>query len=134
MTRRVFVYGTLRRGGSRAIEDHFPSARQIACGSISGTLYDLGAYPGLRLHGECRITGEIYQIDELVLNALDAYEGFYPDESERSDYQRHTVNVTTADDRTVACEIYEIREPLTLGCPEIPGGDWIAYAKKKTAA
>lgn len=134
MTHRVFVYGTLRRGGSRAIEDHFAPARLIACGTIPGTLYALGAYPGLRLRGDCQILGEIYEIDEKVLKALDAYEGYCPDRSQISQYQRHTVDVTADSGGTIACDIYETSEPLTTGCPEIPDGDWIAYAKEKTAA
>ncbi len=97
-------------------------------------LYDIGAYPGLRLQGERRILGEIYEVDDQVLKALDAYEGYYPDKSKRSEYERHTVNVTGADGGTVACEVYEILQPLTIGCPEIVDGDWILYVAEKRAA
>jgi gamma-glutamylcyclotransferase (GGCT)/AIG2-like uncharacterized protein YtfP len=47
----VFVYGTLRRGGARSMSVRFPESKFIAEGKVSGSLYDLGSYPGLLLNG-----------------------------------------------------------------------------------
>jgi gamma-glutamylcyclotransferase (GGCT)/AIG2-like uncharacterized protein YtfP len=46
----VFVYGTLRSGGARAMSKRFPNSKFIADAKVSGSLYDLGAYPGLLLN------------------------------------------------------------------------------------
>jgi gamma-glutamylcyclotransferase (GGCT)/AIG2-like uncharacterized protein YtfP len=124
----VFVYGTLRRGGSRSIEDHFPPADFVASGCITGRIFDLGSYPGLELDGHCPVIGEVYQVDDHVLATLDAYEGFDPSDPERSEYHRRFVTVRLDDGISVDCETYEISKHLTIGSSIIPGGDWIAYS------
>jgi gamma-glutamylcyclotransferase (GGCT)/AIG2-like uncharacterized protein YtfP len=45
----VFVYGTLRRGGAGGMSARFPDSKFIADAKVSGSLYDLGPYPGLLL-------------------------------------------------------------------------------------
>ena len=49
-TRYVFVYGTLRRGGSNDITRLVPSPRWVGTAQVAGQMYNLGAYPGLVLH------------------------------------------------------------------------------------
>jgi len=128
---RIFVYGTLRRGGVRAIEVHFPPAEFVASAHVSGILYDLGPYPGLRLDGEQPVTGEIYQVDDAVLEALDAYEGFNPIEPELSEYQRRSVAAFLADGLSLDCHVYEMQFARTTGCSAVAGGDWIAYIESR---
>ena len=48
-TRHVFVYGTLRRGGSNDITRLAPAPRFVGSAQLAGQMYDLGAYPGLIL-------------------------------------------------------------------------------------
>jgi len=43
----VFVYGTLRRGGAQAMSTKFSNSKFIAEAKVTGSLYDLGSYPGL---------------------------------------------------------------------------------------
>lgn len=133
MTHQVFVYGTLRREGSREIKTHFPSATHVADGVTFGTLYDLGPYPGLRLIGGNKIIGEVYRVDDETLSALDAYEGCYPESPAQSDYHRRPVCITIEDGASIDCWIYEIVESLTVGCPVISAGDWIRHAAEKQA-
>lgn len=45
MTDRVFVYGTLRRGG-RFHAIVAPFVREAVAARVDGILLDLGAYPG----------------------------------------------------------------------------------------
>jgi gamma-glutamylcyclotransferase (GGCT)/AIG2-like uncharacterized protein YtfP len=76
----LFVYGTLRSGHS---DTHrlLGNARFVASGSISGTLYDLGSYPGVhrtkRRHA--RVAGEVYELigsdADRRLRNIDCYEG-----------------------------------------------------------
>ncbi|WP_261816555.1 gamma-glutamylcyclotransferase family protein [Vibrio gallicus] len=69
----VFVYGTLRQGESN---HHLLEASELL-GMFETkpeyALFDLGAYPGL-VEGYSAITGEIYRIDEKVLEQLDILE------------------------------------------------------------
>ena len=71
---RVFVYGTLRKGGclagSLANCTRTPAA-------LKGRLYDLGWYPGIYLdENGIEIVGEIVEVDAEQLIKLDGIEGF----------------------------------------------------------
>ena len=73
----VFLYGTLKRGGS----NHAFLAGQRFLGtarSAAGfTLYSLGDYPGLvRAPGDTAgVTGELWAVDDACLAELDKLEG-----------------------------------------------------------
>jgi gamma-glutamylcyclotransferase (GGCT)/AIG2-like uncharacterized protein YtfP len=121
----VFVYGTLRRGGAGAMSVRFPGAKFIAGAKVSGSLYDLGAFPGLLLDGsDSSVTGEVYEVDEEVLERLDEFEA-------SSNYRRKQVEVSLGDRRRT-CWTYEpdpeFYSPRTL----ITSGDWVEYAETKT--
>ena len=61
----VFVYGTLRRGGAGAMSIRFPNSQFIADAKVSGSLYDLGAYPGVLLNeSNSLVIGEVYEVDD----------------------------------------------------------------------
>src|SRR5882672_7136182 len=71
----VFVYGTLRRGGARAMSIRFPNSEFIADAKVCGSLYDLGPYPGLILNeSNSLVIGEVYEVDDEILNQLDDIE------------------------------------------------------------
>lgn len=121
----VFVYGTLRRGGVGAMSIRFPNSKFIADAKVSGSLYDLGAYPGLLLNeSNSLVIGEVYEVDDEILNKLDAFEA-------ASYYWRKQVEISLGAHRKV-CWTYEpdpeFYSPRTL----ITSGDWIEYAKTKT--
>lgn len=73
----VFVYGTLKRGGS----NHAFLAGQRFVGearTVPGfTLYSLGDYPGMvRAPGDTvGVTGELWSVDDACLTELDRLEG-----------------------------------------------------------
>ena len=73
----LFIYGTLKRGGS----NHVFLARQRFLGlarTESGfTLYSLGDYPGMvRAPGDTAgVTGELWVVDDACLAELDRLEG-----------------------------------------------------------
>jgi gamma-glutamylcyclotransferase (GGCT)/AIG2-like uncharacterized protein YtfP len=73
----VFVYGTLKRGGS----NHGHLAGQIFLGearTVAGfTLYSLGDYPGLVADAtdQAGVTGELWAVDAACLEQLDILEG-----------------------------------------------------------
>lgn len=122
----VFVYGTLRRGSARSMSIRFPNSQFIADAKVSGSLYDLGAYPGLILNeSNSLVVGEVYEVDDEILNKLDDFEA-------SSNYWRKQVEISLGAHK-MTCWTYEpdpeAYSPRTL----ITSGDWIEYAKSKTA-
>lgn len=74
----LFTYGTLKQG--------FCNNRVISNGTLLGnhetppiyTLYDLGAYPAVTLEGNTSVTGEVWEIEDLVsTDYLEGYPYFY---------------------------------------------------------
>ena len=121
----VFVYGTLRRGGVRAMPEIFPGSKLVGGAKVRGSLYDLGAYPGLLLdEAGAQVAGEVYEIDEEILNGLDEIEA-------SSYYVRRRVEVSVGDDE-MTCWVYEPNPELYDLRTLIASGDWIEYAKTKT--
>jgi gamma-glutamylcyclotransferase (GGCT)/AIG2-like uncharacterized protein YtfP len=121
----VFVYGTLRRGGAGAMSITFPNSKLIADAKVSGSLYDLGAYPRLLLNeSNSMVIGEVYEVDDETLNKLDDFEA-------SSNYCRKQVEIPLGTRRRT-CWVYEpnleFYSPGTL----ITSGDWKEYAKTKT--
>lgn len=66
--RLLFVYGTLM--GSKR-----PGIKYVSEAIINGTIYDLGAYPGVKTEGIGTVHGELYEVKEYAWKGLDAYEG-----------------------------------------------------------
>ena len=103
--RHVFVYGTLRAGGSNDIARWQPAPQFVGAADIAGTLYDLGAYPGARLGGTARLHGEVYRIEPELESQLDRLEGVQPDG--QGEYLKREVRVRVGG-RALACLVYEI--------------------------
>jgi len=71
---RIFVYGTLMRG-ERA-HHLLDSARYIGDYYLNDyAIYNLGSYPGIVYSEGDRVLGEVYEITEEMLPAMDRYEG-----------------------------------------------------------
>lgn len=126
MNHFVFVYGTLRRGGSNDIVRRHPEARFVAQAAIPATLYDLGAYPGAVLDGmpgvaARSVEGEIYRIDPQIEVALDLLEEVAEDGS--GEYLKRRIDVEAASG-VFECLVYEIHPSRIVGRRVIPGGDW----------
>ena len=121
----VFVYGTLRRGGTRAMPIIFPDAMFIDNATVPGRLYDLGAYPGLLLdESDSLVVGEVYEVDDEILKRLDDFEA-------ASNYRRKQVEISLGSQRKV-CWTYEPDPEFYSLRTLIASGDWIEYAKTKT--
>ncbi len=119
--RHVFVYGTLRRGDDNDITRLKPEPVFVGSAAIAGTLYDLGAYPGIRLGGEGLVHGEVYAIALELEEQLDEIEELYP--QQRDEYFKRIVPVAVQE-RTFACIVYEINPKYVVGRAILPGGDW----------
>ena len=121
----VFVYGTLRRGGSRSMSISFPDSKFVSDAKVSGSLYDLGSYPGLVLNeSKSLVIGEVYEVDDETLNELDDFEA-------SSHYLRKQVEVSLGN-ATESSWVYEPNLEFYSPHRLIESGDWIEYAKTKT--
>ena len=121
----VFVYGSLRSGNAHSMSQRFPESRFVAAAKISGSLYDLGPYPGLQLDdSKALVTGEVYEVDDALLQELDEFEA-------SSNYLRRQVTVSFGDQTKIGwayepdLQFYSLRRL-------IESGDWLEYAKTKT--
>lgn len=113
---RVFVYGTLLAGepNNRLLE----GARLVAKARTqpSFTLYDFGPFPGMVASGDHAVVGEVYEVDEPALAAMDRLEG-HP-----RFYQRTSIGLE--DGSTV--EAYLLRLDQVRHLPIIASANWRA--------
>lgn len=112
----IFVYGTLRRGGS----NHFrmAAAEFVAAGTINGRLYRIDWYPGLVLDDAAGvIAGEIYQVSPAALEELDCFEG--------CEYRRLRTKVRLPDGEELSAWVWEWLGPVDE-IRRITSGDWLS--------
>jgi gamma-glutamylcyclotransferase (GGCT)/AIG2-like uncharacterized protein YtfP len=128
--RYVFVYGTLRRGERRDINLLLPTPFFVGYGQTPGVLYDLGAYPGVRLGGSQFVHGEVYQISPELERQLDEIEEVWPQQT--GEYTRQEVRVaftgasaTSGSVPEQTCLIYEIAARRMADIRVIASGDWL---------
>jgi gamma-glutamylcyclotransferase (GGCT)/AIG2-like uncharacterized protein YtfP len=74
---KIFVYGTLKRGGQ--LNGHlegqqFVGVAKTAPGYI---LYNLGWFPGMQKTGTAQVSGELWKVQDSHLRQLDLVEGSY---------------------------------------------------------
>lgn len=128
--RCVFVYGTLRKGGSNDITQLHPAPRLVGPAQTQGTLYHLGAYPGLVLGGNGVVVGEVYAIEpalELRLDGIEEIHGRPGDE-----YFKREVCLLVAG-APVDCLVYEINPDRLHSAHRIDSGDWLRQAGRGLA-
>ncbi len=127
---RLFVYGTLRRGGSRDATVHYEGVRFLASAGVRGRLHDLGDYPGLRLDpGAAWVRGEIFDVTAAALARLDEWEGIGASGSSSGEYRRVKTEAHRDDGGRQTVWVYEIAEARCAGAPLMPTGDWLSFAR-----
>ncbi|NJM37619.1 MAG: gamma-glutamylcyclotransferase [Akkermansiaceae bacterium] len=122
-TQLVFVYGTLRRGGS----NHFrmAGAEFISAATIMGRMYRIDWYPGLVLdEAGDEISGEIYSVEADLLVALDAFEGVSAGEVEGCEYRRVQTTVVQQNSETLTAWVWEWLGAVSEE-RRISAGDWL---------
>lgn len=109
---KLFVYGTLRRGESQAQLLREATFLGRTFTEPKFTLCDLDEYPAAIAWGSTQICGEVYEVSDEQLRAIDAYEE-YPEI-----FTRRQIRTTFGD-----AWIYLMRAPPALTCV-IGHGDW----------
>src|SRR5262245_40256373 len=96
----LFVYGTLRSGGSAT--NQLVDAERIGEATVGGVLYDIdGEYPALIVYGKTPVPGEVWRCPAALLSELDEYERI-----ESGLFRRIGVEVTLSDGSKVPCWVY----------------------------
>ena len=131
--RHVFVYGTLRRGGSNDITRLRPAPRLVGSACVPGVLYQIAHYPGLCLGGAdaVPVTGEVYAIEPALEAVLDAIEGIEP--GPHSEYFKRDVTITVQG-HPLRCLVYEINPDRVRGRRRIPEGDWMDFVFRNASS
>lgn len=120
----LFIYGTLRRGGS----NHFrmDGAEFVGGGRIPGRIYKIDWYPALVCDGAGEVKGELYRVSEEHLLALDVFEGIVPEEGESCGYRRVKVEVTLDSGEKESAWVWEWIGDFSSALA-LDTGDWLGY-------
>lgn len=128
-THAVFVYGTLRKGGS----NHFrmDGAEFVGKGCVKGEIYLIDSnpvliFPALKLDAAGRVAGEVYRVSDAQLEVLDAFEGISERYEEPHEYRRVMVAVELDVGDSINAWVWEWNRGLNEAKP-LPLGDWLLY-------
>ena len=116
----VFVYGTLRVG--QEFHD-FMGGRTPLCTAHTLPEFDLvslGTYPAILSGGQTSVVGELYEVDDPTLAALDELE------EHPQVYLRQRITVTH-NDQSSQVWAYLLPRARFEGGPLIPEGDWVQW-------
>ena len=97
---RMFVYGTLKEGRPLDRPLFAKTRTSVEEGTITGKIYHLGGYPGVKLEGSEKVQGEVHEFRakdmKAILSQMDAIEGYREGRDEKiNHYNRRIVTVTT---------------------------------------
>lgn len=145
MSHKVFVYGSLKRGfGNHRLLEGQKFLGEASTNYDDYVMHSLGGYPGV-IHlqrsgylyykdkepGQTYIVGEVYEVDDACMKALDRLEGA------PSFYHREEAYISPhwGDDRDFVCIIYILTDPERYSkYPRIENGIWENPHTKAAAA
>ncbi len=122
----LFIYGTLLPG--LRLQAEMQGAEHRGPAQVAGRLVDVGRYPGL-LHGEGRVSGEVYRVSEAQLARLDTVEDMVPGDRAASQYWREQVTVLAGALAGQRVWTYVYNRPVD-GLVPIPHGDYRLYIRE----
>ena len=129
----VAVYGTLRAGGVNDIAKLQPGIACLGKTQLTGTLYDLGWYPGLTLQGTQTVLAEVYPMTPALEQAMDRIEGLWP--RDMGEYRKRllTLPVMQADgsQQPMTLLVYEALPATVQNAPQIAASDWLQWLESK---
>jgi gamma-glutamylcyclotransferase (GGCT)/AIG2-like uncharacterized protein YtfP len=117
----IFVYGTLKRGGTiHWIIENFPFLGRAEAEGFM--LYDLGSYPAM-VPGVGVVYGEVYEVSEEALQSLDWVEGV------PVLYRRELIEVSFEDGFSLKAWAYIYNGDVN-GYSRIESGEWRVLQEK----
>ena len=126
----IVLYGSLMRGLG-AMEELGIGDRLRFVGPciITGELFDLGRFPGMR-HGDGQVVAELYALlDVEVIRLLDDFEGYFADRPRESLYLREEIALTSPSDAKAWTYVYnEVPDAIT----RVVSGDWRTHLKERS--
>lgn len=129
----VAVYGTLRAGGVNEMARLRPGIISTGRTTLTGSLHDLGWYPGLILQGTQQVLAEVYPLDHALEQVLDGYEGIWPQNT--GEYTKRIVTLpvalTSGSTQMMALLVYEALPATVQHAPVIAASDWLAWHQAK---
>ena len=117
---KIFVYGTLRAGESNHYLLNHQGRVHFTRTEPTFELVNLGAYPAMVPGGKTSIVGEVYEVDQPTLAALDRLED-HP-----NFYQRLPIRLTGGEEVLA----YLLSPEQVEGLPFSPGGDWMSRSRE----
>lgn len=118
----IFVYGTLRKG--QRANDMLSRCEFVGEATMSGSLLDLGSYPGMVEDMPGTVKGELYELkDDATISLLDRYEGYLP-MREFNLYERRVRWATLPNGERVKAFVYIYARPSGLE-RRIESGDYL---------
>lgn len=129
----VAVYGTLRSGGVNDIARLEPGIVCLGRTLLTGTLYDLGWYPGLQLQGSGQVLAEVYPMNDALEQAMDGIEGIWPQDIGEYGKRVLTLNValTGGGQQPLDVLVYEALPPALQGRAQISAQDWLDWISQQ---
>lgn len=127
--RHVAVYGTLRAGGVNDIARLRSGIVRTGTTTLTGTLHDMGWYPGLALSGDQPVLAEVYPLDDALEQVMDGIEGIWPNDVGEYAKRVLTLPVVHADGSVQPLDVlvYEAQPAFVQDTPVIHASDWIAW-------
>ncbi|TYK70888.1 gamma-glutamylcyclotransferase [Comamonas sp. Z3] len=129
----VAVYGTLRAGGINDISRLQPGIACVGRTQLTGTLHDLGWYPGLSLQGTQAVLAEVYPMDHALEQAMDRIEGLWPEDL--GEYAKRIltlpVMLTQGGQQFITLLVYEALPATVSAAPQLAVSDWLAWLEGK---
>lgn len=129
----VFVYGTLKPGGTYHQRYCAPYLHTAQPAQVLGKLYDLPAlgYP-VMIPGEDWVQGYVFKLAAIALPGLDYLEGYIPPEQQASeagndpeeDYIRQQTPVFDRAGQPLGNAWIYVMEVPPAGAVWLPDGDW----------
>lgn len=125
----VAVYGTLRAGGVNDIARLQPGIVCLGRSLLTGTLFDLGWYPGLQLQGSGLVLAEVYPLNDALEQAMDQVEAIWP--VDIGEYCKRVltldVALTGGGQQPLEVLVYEALPPALQGRTQISAQDWLEW-------
>lgn len=130
----IFVYGTLKEGGVYDRDTFVDNRLSVEPARITGSIYDMGTRPVVKLDGNGIVRGEIHTYHardlEGIVAIMDSIENYDKRRAKcRNKYNRKIVTAKTEAGREIKTYVYEYSKNPTDDT-KIHDGIWEPYRNK----